>query len=83
MSRSSKFDLFRVSEDHEVLREAVRAVAEDKIAPYAAEVDEQNRPAPFPVDTRDRRFADPAWNENPACFSIRQYYQGVSELTEQ
>jgi alkylation response protein AidB-like acyl-CoA dehydrogenase len=34
------FDLFRISEDHEALREAVRAVAEDKIAPHAAEVDE-------------------------------------------
>ena len=37
---TTDFDLFRISEDHEVLREAVRAVAEDKIAPHAAEVDE-------------------------------------------
>ncbi|WP_347351416.1 acyl-CoA dehydrogenase family protein [Intrasporangium sp.] len=37
------FDLFRTSEDHETLREAVRAVAEDKIAPFAAEVDEKAR----------------------------------------
>jgi alkylation response protein AidB-like acyl-CoA dehydrogenase len=37
---STGFDLFRISEDHETLREAVRAVAEDKIAPHAAEVDE-------------------------------------------
>jgi alkylation response protein AidB-like acyl-CoA dehydrogenase len=37
---STDFDLFRISEDHEALREAVRAVAEDKIAPHAAEVDE-------------------------------------------
>ncbi|MEU5790659.1 acyl-CoA dehydrogenase family protein [Micromonospora purpureochromogenes] len=34
------FDLYRLSDDHEALREAVRAVALDKIAPYAAEVDE-------------------------------------------
>jgi alkylation response protein AidB-like acyl-CoA dehydrogenase len=34
------FDLFKISEDHEDLRDAVRAVALDKIAPYAAEVDE-------------------------------------------
>lgn len=34
------FDLFKISEDHEALREAVRAVAEDKIAPHAAKVDE-------------------------------------------
>jgi acyl-CoA dehydrogenase len=37
------FDLFRISEDHEALRAAVRAVAEDKIGPYAAVVDEQAR----------------------------------------
>ena len=34
------FDMFCLSEDHEMLRAAVRAVAEDKIAPHAAEVDE-------------------------------------------
>ena len=33
------FDHFRLSEDHEVLREAVRTLAENKIAPCAAEVD--------------------------------------------
>jgi alkylation response protein AidB-like acyl-CoA dehydrogenase len=38
MSRSD-FDLFRTSDDHEALREGVRAVAENKIAPYAAAVD--------------------------------------------
>ena len=36
------FDLYRLSEDHRDLREAVRSVAEDKIAPYAADVDEQS-----------------------------------------
>src|SRR3954469_15510025 len=34
------FDLFKLSDDHEELREAVRAIAEDKIAPHAAEADE-------------------------------------------
>ncbi len=33
------YPLFALSEDHETIREAVRAVAEDKIAPHAAEVD--------------------------------------------
>ncbi|MEV7776648.1 acyl-CoA dehydrogenase family protein, partial [Kitasatospora sp. NPDC086791] len=37
------FDLFRISEEHEMLREAVRSLAEAKIAPFAAEVDEQGR----------------------------------------
>ena len=34
------FPLFAISEDHEELREAIRNVAEDKIAPHAAEVDD-------------------------------------------
>jgi len=36
----SDFDHFRLPAEHELLREAVRAVCEDKIAPLAAEVDE-------------------------------------------
>jgi len=36
------FDLFRTSEDHEALREAVRGVAQDKIAPFAAAVDDKS-----------------------------------------
>ncbi|OLT15270.1 acyl-CoA dehydrogenase [Serinicoccus sp. CUA-874] len=39
----SEFDLFRISEDHEALREAVREVAEEQIAPHAAAVDEESR----------------------------------------
>ena len=45
MSTRTDFDLFRISEDHEALRDAVRAVAENKIAPNAAEADEK---AEFP-----------------------------------
>ena len=36
-------DMFVLSEEHQAIREAVRAVAEAKIAPFAAEVDEQAR----------------------------------------
>lgn len=39
----SDFDLFALSEDHVALAEAVRDVARDKIAPYAAAVDEESR----------------------------------------
>ncbi|QFG67996.1 acyl-CoA dehydrogenase family protein [Ornithinimicrobium pratense] len=39
----SDFDLFRINEDHEVLREAIREIAEEQIAPHAADVDEQAR----------------------------------------
>jgi alkylation response protein AidB-like acyl-CoA dehydrogenase len=51
---NSDFDLFRISEDHEDLRDAVRQVAENKIAPYAAEVDAQ---AAFPVEAYDALVA--------------------------
>ncbi|MGO0575110.1 acyl-CoA dehydrogenase family protein [Ornithinimicrobium panacihumi] len=39
----SDFDLFRVNEDHEALREAIREIAEEQIAPHAAAVDEESR----------------------------------------
>jgi alkylation response protein AidB-like acyl-CoA dehydrogenase len=41
------FDLFRIGEDHEALRDAVRTLARDKIAVHAAEVDETEA---FPRD---------------------------------
>src|SRR6476469_2158993 len=39
----SEFPLYALSEEHQAIREAVRAVADAKIAPHAAEVDEQAR----------------------------------------
>jgi alkylation response protein AidB-like acyl-CoA dehydrogenase len=49
MNRSDMYrsELFRITDEHEMLREAVRDLAEDKIAPRAAEVDET---AEFPWD---------------------------------
>ncbi len=38
---------FALSEEHEALRESVRALADDKIAPRAAEVDQASE---FPWD---------------------------------
>jgi len=50
------FDFYRLSEDHEALREAVRAVVEAKVAPHAAEVDEKSA---FPQEAYDAlRAAD-------------------------
>jgi len=46
----SDFDLFRLSDEHRMLQEAVRAVCDDKIAPLAAEVDAS---AEFPQDSYD------------------------------
>ena len=44
---SSDFPAFALTQEHEALREAIRSLADDKIAPRAAEVDES---AEFPWD---------------------------------
>jgi len=46
----SDFDLFRLSDEHRMLQEAVRAVCDDKIAPRAAEVDASGE---FPQESYD------------------------------
>src|SRR3954452_21243006 len=40
---SNDFPLFALSEEHRAIREAVRDLCEAKVAPYAAEVDEEGR----------------------------------------
>ena len=35
------FDLYQLSEDHRDIRDAIREIATDKIAPHAAEVDDK------------------------------------------
>src|SRR5690349_7998634 len=47
---SSDFTAYALSEEHLALRESVRQLAGDKIAPYAAEVDEQPR---YPQEAQD------------------------------
>lgn len=37
------FDLFKLPEEHDEMRSAIRALAEKEIAPHAAEVDEKAR----------------------------------------
>ncbi|MEY7979649.1 acyl-CoA dehydrogenase [Streptomyces pilosus] len=54
MAGSADFDLYRPSEEHDMLRDAVRALAEAKIAPYAAAVDEEAR---FPQEALDALVA--------------------------
>jgi len=46
----ASFGTYRLTEEHEYVREAVRELAEGAIAPYAAEVDEQAR---FPQEALD------------------------------
>src|SRR5882757_8481410 len=47
----SSFDRYQLSDEHIALRAAVRQLAEEKIAPRAAEIDEQ---AQFPHDVYDQ-----------------------------
>src|SRR6185437_14349432 len=47
---SLDFPAFALSEEHEALRDAVRALADDKIAPRAAEIDESGE---FPWDVHE------------------------------
>ena len=54
MSAPTDFPLFQVNEDHEAIREAVRDVARDKIAPFAAAVDEEAR---YPQEAHDALVA--------------------------
>src|SRR5215475_14416380 len=37
---------------------------------------------PVPVDDRDKRFADPAWDANPGYFALRQAYLAARRLGE-
>ncbi|MCI0153220.1 acyl-CoA dehydrogenase family protein [Dermacoccus nishinomiyaensis] len=43
MAANPDFDLYKISEEHEALREAIRPVCENKIAPHAADVDDKSR----------------------------------------
>jgi acyl-CoA dehydrogenase len=51
---NTDFDLYKTTEEHEMLRESVRALAEAKIAPRAAEVDEKGE---FPQASWDALVA--------------------------
>jgi alkylation response protein AidB-like acyl-CoA dehydrogenase len=50
MAGNPDFDLFKLADEHNELRAAIRALAEKQIAPYAAEVDEDER---FPQEALD------------------------------
>ncbi|WP_326780545.1 acyl-CoA dehydrogenase family protein [Streptomyces longwoodensis] len=54
MAGSADFDLYRPSEEHDMLRDAIRSLAEAKIAPYATAVDEEAR---FPQEAHDALVA--------------------------
>ncbi len=50
MAGDQSFDVFRLPEEHEELRAAIRALCEKEVAPYAAAVDEEAR---FPQEALD------------------------------
>ncbi|MFD9427613.1 MULTISPECIES: acyl-CoA dehydrogenase family protein [unclassified Streptomyces] len=54
MAGSTDFDLYRPAEEHDMLRETIRSLAEAKIAPFAAAVDEEGR---FPQEALDALVA--------------------------
>ncbi len=51
---SSEFPLYAISEEHQAVREAVRALSDAKIAPFAADVDENAR---YPREAADALLA--------------------------
>jgi alkylation response protein AidB-like acyl-CoA dehydrogenase len=55
LAGTADFDLYRPSEEHDMLRDAIRSLAEAKIAPYAAAVDEEAR---FPREALDALVAN-------------------------
>src|SRR5436190_9063895 len=50
----SDFPVYALTDEHQAIREAVRAIAEAKIAPHAAEVDEDAR---YPVEAEKALIA--------------------------
>ncbi|NPC97318.1 acyl-CoA dehydrogenase family protein [Nocardioides sp. zg-DK7169] len=63
------FDIYRLSEDHEAIREAVRDICEAKIAPYAAEVDDKAR---YPQEAHDALVASDFFAPH-----VAEEYEGV------
>ncbi len=51
---NSDFPMYALSEEHQAVREAVRAICDAKVAPFAAEVDEQAR---YPQEAHDALLA--------------------------
>src|SRR6187549_2128081 len=47
---SSEYPMYALSEEHQAIREAVRAVCDAKVAPYATDVDENAR---YPQEAAD------------------------------
>ena len=66
---TQEFDLYAVREEHELLRESVRALVESKIAPYAAAVDHDAR---YPQEAHDALHA-----ADMAAIHIPEEYGGA------
>jgi alkylation response protein AidB-like acyl-CoA dehydrogenase len=68
-SADTSFDVYALTEEHEAVREAVRAVSRDKIAPYAADVDEHSR---YPQEAHDALVASDFFAPH-----VPEEYEGV------
>ena len=76
--RNSDFDSYRLSEDHEAIREAIREITAAKITPFAAAVDAQAR---YPHEAHEALVASDALlndsvvltltRSGPACTGAR------------
>ena len=66
---TQEFDLYAVREEHELLRESVRALVESKIAPFAAAVDHDAR---YPQEAHDALHA-----ADMAAIHIPEEYGGA------
>ena len=72
---SDGFPTFALSEEHEALREAVRALVDDKIAPRAAEID---RTSEFPWDVYEALVKADLQAVRDA--KITQIYEGTNQI---
>jgi len=60
-SASRAQGLFRLTDEQEMLRDAVRVLADDRVAPRAAEID---RTAEFPEDMCREMDVSEAWDKH-------------------
>ena len=75
---SADFPAFELTEELQELRAVVRALADDKIAPRAAEVDESGE---FPWDVHEALAkAELTAVHIPEAYGITQIYEGTNQI---
>ncbi|GKT31182.1 Probable acyl-CoA dehydrogenase fadE25, partial [Aduncisulcus paluster] len=69
MAGNPSFDLFKLGEEHDELRAAIRGLAEKEIAPHAKDVDEKAR---FPQEALDALYDGQGADSVAACIVIEE-----------